>query len=339
MISKGTPTDLKISDILDLVSELDILNYYLNIKDIPCFINSPLRADEKPSFGLYSNDGHSIKYRDLATKESGSLYHLLGKLWHMNFNEVLYKIHADIPYMQSSRREIKKTESNSIKTLDSYNSDSELQCKTRDWQQHDIDYWKSYGISLDWLKYAEVYPISHKIIIKNDRKYVIGADKYAYVYVEHKEGKTTLKIYQPFNKKFKWSNKHDGSVISLWTKIPEKGKFLCICASLKDALCLWANTGIPSIAVQGEGYNISNTAINVLYNKYQHIFIIFDNDEAGLVDGVKLQKQTGFTNIVLPQFEGGKDVSDYYKSLKDKSIFKQTILNLINYDDKKRALC
>ena len=147
--------------------------------------------------------------------------------------------------------------------------------------------------------------------------------------MEHKEGKVTLKIYQPFNKDgYKWSNKHDTSVISLWTKVPEYGEQICICSSLKDALCLWANTGIPALAVQGEGYKMSNTAISELKKRYKKIFILFDNDKAGLIDGEKLALSTGFTNIVLPEFEGGKDISDLYHSLQNKEKFKETMIGL-----------
>jgi hypothetical protein len=156
---------------------------------------------------------------------------------------------------------------------------------------------------------------------------VFGADKYAYAYVEFKDGKTTLKIYQPFNKKgYKWCNKHDKSVISLWTKVPKNGDKICICSSLKDALCLWANIGIPSLAIQGEGYSISNTAINNLKSRYKNIYILLDNDAPGLKDGVELAKLTGFTNIVLPNINGAKDISDLYQSLKDKKEF-QSIIN------------
>ena len=194
---------------------------------------------------------------------------------------------------------------------------------------YDIEYLNSYGISLNWLKYADVYPISHKIVIKNNNKLIFGADKYAYAYVEHKEGKVTLKIYQPFNKNgYKWSNKHDMSVISLWTKVPEYGDKICICSSLKDALCLWSNIGIPSIAVQGEGYNISNTAINELKRRYKKIYICFDNDKAGIVDAEKLSKSTGFINVVLPIFEGGKDISDLFKTLNDKNKFIEILSKL-----------
>lgn len=203
-----------------------------------------------------------------------------------------------------------------IRDITSHQSDSDLQCKVREWRQYDIDYWASYGVPLEWLKYADVYPISHKIVISEGKKYVFGADKLAYAFVERKEGRVTLKIYQPHNKADrKWANKHDRSVISLWTKIPETGDKVCICSSLKDALCLWANTGIPSVAVQGEGYGMSDTAISELKRRYKQVYVLFDNDEAGLADGEKLSKQTGFTNVVLPKFDGGKDVSDLFKSV------------------------
>lgn len=206
---------------------------------------------------------------------------------------------------------------------------TDLQCKVREWERYDIEYWESYGITLKWLKYADVHPISYKIVIKDGVRRVYRADKYAYAYVERKDGKITLKIYQPFNKDgYKWSNKHDLSVISLWTKIPEYGDIVCICSSMKDALCLWANTGIPSLAVQGEGYRMSNTAINELKRRYKRIFILFDNDEAGLVDGEKLAKSTGFINLTLPKFEGGKDVSDLYHFLQNKEDFIKIIKGL-----------
>lgn len=211
----------------------------------------------------------------------------------------------------------------------------DLQCRVREWRDYDIEYWSSYGIPIEWLKYADVYPISHKIVVKDDCNIVFAADKYAYAYVEFKEGRTTLKIYQPFNKNgYKWSNRHDRSVISLWTKVPAYGDKICICSSLKDALCLWANTGIPALAIQGEGYGISNTAVSELKRRFKEIYICLDNDSAGLKDALHLASNTGFINIVLPQFEGGKDISDLYKVLQNKEKFKETLLNLFNNEQK-----
>lgn len=304
---------VSLEDILNKVSEADILFYYLGISKVPCIINSPLREDKRPSFGLYSLDGRRVFYIDLATKDKGGLFDLLGNLWGCNYIDVLKRINNDIPKFTRTTS-IDSCTQYSITPTSSYNKSTELKCKIREWRDYDIKYWESYGISLKWLKYAEVYPISHKIVVKDGCKYVFGADKYAYAYVEHKENKTTIKIYQPFNKNgYKWCNKHDASVISLWTKIPENGEKVCICSSLKDALCLWANTGIPSLAIQGEGYNISDTAISELKHRFKTVYILLDNDETGLKDAEILASKTGFTNIVLPNFEGGKDVSDLMK--------------------------
>ena len=308
-------SSVSLDDILSKVTEADILSHYLGVTEVPCIINSPLRQDRRPSFGLYSSDGIRIFYIDLATKDSGGLFDLLGKMWNCGFKEVLNKINEDISKFCGGVS-IHSYTPCAIRSTSSYNKDTDLQCKVRDWRSYDIEYWASYGITLEWLKYAEVYPISHKIVIKDGHRYVFGADKYAYAYVEHKEGKVTLKIYQPFNKAgYKWSNKHDKSVISLWTKVPEYGDKICICSSLKDALCLWANTNIPSLSIQGEGYNMSDTAISELKRRYKEIYILLDNDEAGLKDGLSLSESTGFTNVVLPKFEGGKDISDAFKIL------------------------
>lgn len=330
--SKGI-TLITLEDILDKTTEADIANCYLGVRNIPCVINSPLREDKRPSFGIYSNDGHRIFWKDYGTGEKGGLFDLLSSLWSISYQQVLERIWRDINKLNNSDLKIKKKQI--LKTLKEHKSNFKLECKIRDWKQHDIDYWNSYGIPVEWLKWANVYPISHKIVIKDNRRYVFGTDKYAYAFVEHKEGNTSIKIYQPFNTEgFKWSNSHDASVISLWTKVPQEGERICICSSLKDALCLSANTKIPAIALQGEGYVLSNTAINELKRRYKKIYILFDNDKEGLKDGKKLAELTGFTNIVLPLEYKEKDVSDYYKSLDNKKYFTANILKLFENDSR-----
>lgn len=312
-------------ELLSKVTEKTLCYHYLGVTP-PCLINSPLRIDKNPSLGLrlYNN---KVYYKDFSNNDSGSIYDLLGHLWGCSYREVVERVVKDlaldsIESMQSCKITYHHTGKASTNT-------TSIQCRIREWRKHDIDYWASYGITLEWLKYADVYPISHYFISKNDNTYTFSADKYAYVYIEHKEGNTTMKVYQPFNKRFKWFSKHDRSVISLWTKIPEKGDKLVVCSSVKDALCLWCNVGIPAISVQGEGYPISNTAIEVLKKRYTNIYILFDNDETGLKDGVSLSDSTGFINIILPPFEGGKDVSDFYKLFGEK-VFKEVLGGLFS---------
>ena len=330
-LSKGHAS-VSFDSIKNSVSEYNILVHYFHVYKVPTIINSPLREDKRPSFGIYSPDGHKISYIDFSTKERGGIFDLLCKTWNCNFMNMMDRINKDIESGNLTKdignnnkdNNVNCTATNTnnniinnnIKSIKEHKSSIDLQCKTRDWQDHDIKYWESYGIGLKWLKYANVYPVAYKIIIKDNKKYIMPADKYAYAYVEFKENKTSLKIYQPYNNSgYKWSNNHDGSVISLWTKIPEYGNIVCICSSLKDALCLSANTKIPAIALQGEGYNISDTAIKELKRRYKKICILFDNDEAGKMDSKKLAELTGFENLILPDIKGGKDISDYYKLL------------------------
>lgn len=328
MISSGK-SSFTLDDVLRVASEAQIVSYYLGILKVPCIINSPLRQDRHPSFGLYSPNGTEINYIDFSTRDSGTIFTLLKNMWNLDYPEVFKRICQDFSKFNSKATVIKSSKCNITSQGSSSNID--MKCKVREWKDYDLEYWASYGITLPWLKYANVYPISHKIIVKDGKEFVFGADKYAYAYVEFKEGKTTLKIYQPFNKRgFKWANKHDRSVISLWTKVPKTGDKIVVCSSLKDALCLWANTSIPAIAIQGEGYGISNTAINELKRRYKEVYILLDNDEAGLRDGEKLSASTGFINLVLPNINGAKDVSDLYKSLENKKRFKNIILNLFN---------
>lgn len=306
MLSAGRQTSISKQELISIVDECSLAEYYLGIHSLPIVIQSPLRVDNRPSFSLYTRDGRTVYYRDFATGEKGSLLELLGKMWGLDYNKVIDRIYKDT-ISSSNHIKVDLLKGNAS-THNTTLSPVKLECKTREWRDYDIEYWGSYGITLDWLKYADVYPISHKIIIKEGKRMVFPADKLAYTFVEFKEGKITHKFYQPLNKEgFKWQNSHDRSVISLWTKVPEKGDIICICSSLKDALCLWSNTGIPCIAVQGEGYPLSQTAINELKRRFNKQIISLDGDNAGIKDSKRLAELTNFINLHCPIVDTPKE--------------------------------
>lgn len=300
-----------VAEVMARVSHIDLLAHYLGIYSLPTVISSPLRTDDQhPSFFIFSPDGIKVLYRDYATGDRGDIYTLLTKLKGVSFADLIREIASESAFKGGGSVEILNRNTDKANP---YKNVTDLKVKIRDWEDYDLAYWESYGITLPWLKFANVYPISHKIVYKNGERYVFHAARLSYVFVERKEGKVSLKVYSPMSKKYKWSNSNDGSVVGLWTKIPEKGNRLCICSSLKDALCLWINVGIPAVYVQSETTGLSNTAQEVLRNRFKHIFVCFDNDAPGLIDGETLALKTGFKNVVLPFFEGGKDISDLFK--------------------------
>jgi hypothetical protein len=183
---------------------------------------------------------------------------------------------------------------------------------------------------LEWLKFGRIFPISH-IFINNNR---FPAEKYAYVYVEKKDGNITLKIYQPFSERMKWLSKHDNSVWDLWDRLPPKGNKLIITSSRKDALCIWANTGIPSTCLQGEGYIPKEHIIQQLKDRFEVIYVLYDNDfhsdiNNGRIFGKNLADKFNLIQIEIPTEWKCKDISDLCFNW-GKDIVKQVITELTN---------
>ena len=72
---------------------------------------------------------------------------------------------------------------------------------------------------------------------------------------------------------------------------------------------------IPTLAVQGEGYDMSTSAIENLKSRYKRIYISFDTDTPGILNTKRLAERTGFIPII-PDLGESKDFSDYYVQLK-----------------------
>ena len=158
------------------------------------------------------------------------------------------------------------------------------------------------------------------------------------LFVEMKDGKPTEKVYQPFNKNgFKWRNSHDKSVWDLWTKLPPRGEKVIITSSRKDALCIWANTGIPSVSLQSETASIKPQVMQELKDRFKTVYILYDNDykqeaEKGTNPGREAAKaiaeQFDIVQIEIPTSYKAKDSSDLFKQY-GKDIFLRVFKQLI----------
>lgn len=300
--------------LLDKTSEFDIMRFYLNIDVLPALINSPLRQDRNASVSIFSPDGVKVFYKDFGTGEHGSIFDLLGKMWNRTFSETITKIWDDIDRVKHNRINLNRTRRGVI-----HKSNSILEVRTRQWFDYDMEYWNSYGISREWLEFGDVYPISHILITRDNITKVIPAEKLAYVYVERKDGKVSLKVYQPKSQRLKWLSKHDSSVWDLWSRLPDRGDTLFITSSRKDALCLWENTGIPSVSLQGEGYVPKEKVINQLKQRFGRVIIFFDNDydkdeNHGHIYASRLSGMFDLDMVEIPSEYKSKDPSDLFKN-------------------------
>lgn len=322
-----------LDDLLRKTSEFDIAGFYLDAHVLPALINSPLRQDANASVSIYSPDGRRVCYKDFGTGEHGSVFELLGRLWNRPFGEVVSRIWDDIDRIQDVHVAAGRVHRHTV-----CRGESTLQVKTRDWRVYDMEYWNSFGISREWLEFGDVHPVSHILITRGGHTQTILADRLSYAYVERKDAKVSLKVYQPESSRLKWLSKHDSSVWDLWTRLPESGDILFVTSSRKDALCLWANTGIPSVSMQGEGYIPKESVMSQLKRRFGRVIIFFDNDfdkeeNHGHIYASRLCGMFGIDMVEIPSEYKSKDPSDLYRN-HGAETFRRVIKELLNNQSK-----
>lgn len=283
--------------------EINILGKYLpEVKKLPCLIQCPYRIDKKPSLGLQFYQGR-IVYKDFSTNEKGGLLSLLKKITGKNVNDIC----KDLDNCNVNNI-IKINNNTSIQIQNLTNKQNVIQIRRRDINDNDIYYWQSYGVNVNVLEKHGIYPIDYYWV----NQYRFKSDKLAYAYRVVINRKVYYKIYQPLSEEHKWTNNYPKDTISLERYISKTNKPIIICSSIKDALCLKCNiNGLDVCALQGEGYNIPQS----FFDKYKNrkVFILFDNDKAGIKYSKTLSQKTNIPYIEIPKFDGGKDVSDLYK--------------------------
>ena len=245
-VSRGVNSE-GINQILRITTEERLLQMYFGITNIPCKFNAPYRMDNNPSVGVFYTGDHKLRYKDFGTNESGTIIHLIQRTFGLDINQTISKILSDL--QNPIDKGIKLAQTYNVRSSKYRGVTVNIKVKVREWKDYDLEFWESYGVSLPWLKFGDVYPIS-RIFYEKDCGITTSypAEKYAYCYVERKDGDVTLKIYQPYSADRKWISKHNNSVWDLWTQLPQSGDILIITSSRKDALCIWENTGIPSVS-------------------------------------------------------------------------------------------
>lgn len=313
----------KLGNINDL-DQKQIAYIYFGATRFPFKLCSPLREDSSPGCNLYVKNNR-VMFKDFATGENYSLIDLLMKMFNLDLHSLHLKLLEDI-----NSDKVRKFNHSISKST--YRGEYKLRCTTRPWEQKDTDYWTSYGVDPIMLKGFDVDAVSEVIYEYPNMRKIYTAEELAYVFREHKDGIESIKIYQPYGGNFKWRNSHNSSVIQLFSHLPEFGRMLFICSSLKDALCMWCNTGIPSIAPQSETTMIKTKVIQELESRFNNIYVCFDSDGAGRNGEKKMCEGTSMKRFQLPEFKGGKDVSDYYKTF-GKSKFIQMVFRRLEEID------
>lgn len=313
--------------LLNYIQDIDVYRFYTTQEvELKKPIISPLRPKEdNASFGYFEGEYGEICFKDFVLG-SGDFVKFVQLKFGLNFFEALSKIVIDFNlHHYFYYKEVKK--SNITYDSSKFNDKSDILEKAsnyrlgktkRDWQAYDLAFWQQFGISLNILKKYRVQPISFIYINGNP----IAADKYAYCFIEQKDGKETYKIYQPFNKNYKWLNNHNASVWQGWEQLPALGGELIITKSLKDVMSIKSLLNISSVSLQAEGTNPKPHIIEELKERFKTIYVLYDNDydkeqNWGQLFGNEIADKYNLINLCIPKEFKSKDFSDLVKNIDD----------------------
>jgi len=304
------------------MTDLEIYRMYMD-QDITTKGNmkSPLRNDEKPSFGFFIGENHELCFKDFVLG-SGDCIKFVQMKFGLTYFEALSKIALDANlqdefYIKNTFRTnvnttpYTKTREDIISDLNTH----KLRKKSRAWSLQDVSFWNQYAITKDTLLKYNVEPISHVFIGEK----IIPADKNAYCFKEFKDGVETYKIYQPSNPNYKWLNNHNESVWQGWEQLPKNGEILIITKSLKDVMSIHDVCGLPAISLQTEAARPKDHIVEQLRARFDTLFLLYDNDydkdqNWGRQFGNKLADEYGFIQIEIDDVYKSKDFSDLVKN-------------------------
>jgi hypothetical protein len=304
---------------------------------------SPLRTDDKnPSFNIfYSQKKNCYLFKDLGGDGGhGTCFDFVTRMTGVTFPEVLkliageFGLSEEISYNKSKPKTYSKPENNIFLR-------SEFWYEEKPFPEFgdQIWFWEKIGITKEFLDEYHVKNIKWYSYINSEGKKITVQSRvhdpiYLYDYENNGEA---LRFYQPnaWNKK----NKFRGNIRffdifglkQLKENFEKTGQRVPLCGILagqKDALAVYANTGIRCVAAASESTAINDDEFEEIQKYSDFQFVMYDPDKAGYMYGKKLAYdfQIPFIDIkdMLRKYPFPmKDPANYYEyilkeKLKDK---------------------
>jgi len=235
----------------------------------------------------------------------------VGKLFNLKFKDVLLKISFDFGLSSIEAVSADRIRLQNGKKVISKRR-VEIKIKSRPWLKKDARFWTSFGITKQTLIKYNVIPVSYLFFNDNIRK----VDELAYAYIEFKDGKTSYKIYQPYNKEgYKWINNANYTVHQGYTNLPSEGELLIITKSLKDVMSIKDVLNISSVGLQSESVMMKDSVMQEYKTRFDKVVCLFDNDEAGRKLSNEFSEEYNVPHFFMPNLKDVSDFSDLVKEI------------------------
>jgi hypothetical protein len=296
--------------IFSKVSEISIFEYYTRLTvQFDIGFTSPFRQDDEPGCKFWYN-GTKIKYIDFADGVNEDCFGLIMiYITHSNFNGAIIRVCEDFRLFGHSSssplpKNIDKNRTVKLKEAEK----KVIRDGKQDWKAYDIKYWTSYGIHSESLNKFEI--VSCKYAFVNDKLRYSYNDKDPCFSYRYADG--SRKLYFPTRDSVRFLTNSD--YIQGYSQLPQTGEVLIITKSLKDVVVLDI-LGYPAIAPQSENHQISYDLMEELITRFKYIYILYDNDEAGIKhSNRRVEEYENLIQIFIPE-DIAKDISDTSKAL------------------------
>lgn len=303
-------------------------NTVVNISDVPdtwifeyyCNLSNPLSgqsvriksifnsSDNTPSMFIYVNKTTGkYCFKDFSTGIGGSAFHLVQNIKNIRgYADTCNLIIKEYSQFLTDNINYKPVNPENIRTYRIESFDTRL------WNTDDVKYWTSYNIGSNLLEKYNVKPLASITLAKHNIEtgkldFIVMNKIYTYGFFGP-DG-FLYKIYNPFNKEYKFLNIHkeekDGTVFCQgkpyfdFDKINDKNSF--IVSSLKDGMALESlNLNSQFLAPSSENnvldvLSVFNNDMEMVKNWQKNalrpVYILFDNDDAGQIGAISLQEK------------------------------------------------
>jgi len=291
------PNGEKISYIPDILLYEHMLGYK---PPIGKSIHSPLRKDGNPSFAFYHSDDGRILWKDFATGEVGNVIKFAQLYYNTNLKGA--KIRLSKAFKGQSGIQVPPDRRSSLRRK------KNMLIEPKNWSPKTIKYWEQYNITKDTLNKFNVRPIESYLINGMPSKFRWSDYEPMYAMRVYKR----YTIYRPLSQRSnKWRTSLTKYDLFGLEQLPKRGgETLIITKSLKDVMVLY-QMGYTAIATINEGIIPPKEIIEYLKERWEIIYLFFDNDKAGMMFATKVSKQFHLSYIYIPPKLGFKDISDY----------------------------
>lgn len=290
---------------------------------------NPLYEDKNASCNIYF-DKHSNCYRlkDFGNNEySGDCFFYVGKLNGLDCNnsfdfvEILKIIDNDLSLGLSTGnpKPIATTQKKEVSnpTQEKPEIEKEYRCIDKDFDRHELKYWKEIDVDIPLLKRYKVYSLSEFHSVNNDGKpYSLYGSVAEPIYGY--KSKNYIKLYRPFSDiRFLYGGIVDDNYCFGLEQLPDNGDIVFITGGEKDVLALAAKK-FNAISFNSETCTIPKDIIHNLTFRFKHIVLLYDVDKTGIDSSMKHEQQLseyGVKRLLLPLSgtKTNKDISDYFK--------------------------